>query len=101
MFTHADGIEWKKSEQARPMRTACDGARIKPAIGFHQLRHTWASLAVMAGMPLMVVAKNLGHVDTCMSKSTTVISPTFITEAIRANAPIYEITEPKKVVPLH
>jgi integrase len=45
MFTHADGIGWKASEQARPMHTACDDARIKPAIGFHQLRHTWASLA--------------------------------------------------------
>lgn len=102
MFTHADGIEWKKSEQARPMRTACDGARIKPAIGFHQLRHTWASLAVMAGMPLMVVAKNLGHVDTCMvEKHYGHLAENFSTEAIRANAPIYEITEPKKVVPLH
>jgi integrase len=28
---------------------------------FHILRHTWASLAIMAGAPLMVVARNLGH----------------------------------------
>jgi hypothetical protein len=33
---------------------------------FHALRHTWASLAVMGGVPLLVVAKNLGHVDTRM-----------------------------------
>jgi integrase len=31
---------------------------------FHILRHTWASLAVMNGTPLLVVAKNLGHADT-------------------------------------
>jgi integrase len=37
-------------------------------IGFHGLRHTWVSLAVMAGMPLLVVAKNLGHSDTGRSR---------------------------------
>ena len=36
-------------------------ARQDRAITFHILRHTWASLAVMAGVPLMVVAKHLGY----------------------------------------
>ena len=57
---------WRRSEQTRPMKAACERARIAPAVSFHALRHTWASLAVMAGMPLMVVARNLGHVDTRM-----------------------------------
>jgi integrase len=57
MFQHADGSSWQKSEQGRPMKASCERARIKPAISFHILRHTWASLAVMAGMPLMVVAR--------------------------------------------
>jgi integrase len=61
MFSHADGSPWKKSEQSRPIREACEHARITPAVGFHTLRHTWASLAVMARVPLLVVAKNLGH----------------------------------------
>jgi len=43
---------------------ACERAKINPPITFHG--HTWASLSVMAGLPLMVVAKNLGHVDTRM-----------------------------------
>ena len=41
-------------------------AKIKPRVSFHILRHCYASLAVMNGMPLMVVAKNLGHSDTRM-----------------------------------
>ena len=41
-------------------------AKITPPISFHGLRHTWASHAVMNGMPLMVVARNLGHADTRM-----------------------------------
>jgi integrase len=100
MFTHGNGKPWQKSEQARPMRAACEHAKIKPA-GFHQLRHTWASHAVMNGMPLMVVARNLGHVDTKMvQKHYGHLAPSFITEAIRTSAPVYGIKEPKKVVPL-
>ena len=57
---------WGKSHQAAPMALACKNASIVPAVGFHQLRHTWASLAVMNGMPLMMVAENLGHADTRM-----------------------------------
>src|SRR6516165_360984 len=50
----------------------------------HILRHTWASLAVMAGVPLMVVAKTLGHSDTRMvEKHYGHLAPSFITEAIR------------------
>lgn len=38
-------------------------AKISPAISFHGLRPTWASHAVMNGMPLMVIARNLGHAE--------------------------------------
>jgi integrase len=87
------GREWRKSEQARPMREACLRAKITPPIGFHQLRHTWASLAVMNGVPLMVVAKNLGHVDTGMvEKHYGHLAPSFIADAIRAGAPRFGIT---------
>ena len=57
---------WKPTEQARWMNLACKHARIKPPITFHGMRHTWASLSLMGGMPPMVVAKNLGHKDTRM-----------------------------------
>ena len=66
MFRRDDGSAWARSDQHRPMKEACANGKIRPAISFHILRHTWASLAVMAGVPLMVVAKNLGHRDTRM-----------------------------------
>jgi integrase len=101
MLRHADGSPWKKSEQSRPMRGACAHARITPAVGFHQLRHTWASHAVMAGVPLMVVARNLGHVDTGMvEKHYGHLSESYVTEAIRAGAPRYGSEPAKAVVPL-
>ena len=59
MFQRADGGPWK--QQRRPSQCAMPvaGRKIEPRVGFHQLRHTWASLAVMNEMPLMVVARNL------------------------------------------
>ena len=71
-------------------------AGIKPPINFHALRHTWASLAVMAGMPLMVVAKNLGHADTRMVQERYGhLSPDFIASEIRAKAPRFGKVEAK------
>jgi len=100
MFSHPDGSPWKKSEQSRPMREACEHARIAPPVSFHILRHTWASLAVMGGAPLLVIARNLGHKDTRMvEKHYGHLAASFITEAIRAGAPVYGI-EAKNIVPL-
>jgi integrase len=99
LFVHDDGSPWLKSQQARPMREACAHASIKPAIGFHQLRHTWASLAVMNGMPLMVVARNLGHATTIMvERHYGHLTTTFVDEAVRASAPRFGIAAPPSSV---
>jgi integrase len=101
MFVHDDGRPWAKSNQAEPMAAACLHAGLTPPITFHGLRHTWASLAVMAGVPLMVVAKNLGHASTAMlEKHYGHLAPSFIADSIKANAPKYGIKPDKRVVPL-
>jgi integrase len=101
MLCHVDGSPWKRSEQALPMRSACGHARITPPVGFHQLRHTWASLAVMAGVPLMVVARNLGHSNTGMvEKHYGHLSESYVTEAIRAGAPRYGAEPTNGAAPL-
>ena len=102
LFRHGDGAVWAKSDQARPMRAACARARITPAVSFHALRHTCASLAAMNGVPLMVVAKNLGHADTRMvEKHYGHLAPSYIADAIRAGAPRFAGTEtPSSVVPM-
>jgi integrase len=66
MLPKANGSAWLKSHQLRPMKAACQRAKIAPPLNFHGLRHCWASHAVMAGVPLLVVSKNLGHADTRM-----------------------------------
>lgn len=87
-----NGAHWKRSQQTFWMAKACVGGRIDLPIGFHGLRHTWASLAVMAGMPLMAVARALGHADTRMvERHYGHLAPDFINQAIRANAPKFGI----------
>jgi integrase len=88
IFLRADGGKWGPSHQDRRIKLACKRARIYPPISFHGMRHTWASLCVMAGMPLMVVAKNLGHADTKMvEKHYGHLAPSYVAETIRAKAP--------------
>jgi integrase len=92
---------WAKSHQTRPMREAVERAKIVPRVTFHALRHTWASLAVMAGMPLMVVARNLGHRDTRMvEKHYGHLAPSFIADAIRKSAPRFGFKPDTKVAAL-
>ena len=78
---------WHKSEQSRPMAAAVKKAEL-PLISFHGLRHTWASLTVQAGVPLLVVAKNLGHSGTRMvEKHYGHLAKSYMADAIRAGAP--------------
>jgi len=98
MLLRADGQPWGRAQQSPLMRAASKRAKITPPINFHGLRHTWASLAAMAGMPLMVVAKNLGHRDTRMVEMHYGhLAPNFITNAVREHAPRFGF-EPDKVV---
>jgi integrase len=86
----ADGQPWRAAHQKRPMLEACERAKITPPINFHGLRHTWASLAVMNHMPLMVVARNLGHSDTRMvEKHYGHLAPSYVADAVRKSAPKY------------
>src|SRR5262249_40161036 len=52
MLLRDDGGEWRHTNQARPMAAAVARAKIAPRISFHGLRHTYASLAIMNGVPL-------------------------------------------------
>ena len=100
MLRKANGAGWRASHQLRPMGQACQRAKINPPVSF-ALRHTWASLAVMAGVPLLVVAKNLGHSDTRMvERHYGHLAPSYIADAIRAGAPKFGFTPDSTVTTL-
>jgi len=94
IFIRADEKPWKPSQQTRPLAATCERAGILPKIGFHILRHTHASTLAMQGVPMAVIAEQLGHTDTRMTERHYAhISPSYVAETIRANFPDLGITE--------
>jgi integrase len=77
---------WGKSDQSRFMREACAVAKITPAVSFHELRHTYAARLAMRGVPMGVIAAQLGHSDTRMTERHYAhLSPSYVAEAVRAS----------------
>lgn len=64
VFTRKDGSPWGKNHHVRALAAACEAAKIKPGIAFHELRHTYASHLAQAGVDLLTISKLLGHADT-------------------------------------
>lgn len=64
VFTKQDGSEWGKNHHVRLLQAACKNAKIEPAIGFHELRHTYASTLAQHGVDLLTISKLIGHADT-------------------------------------
>jgi integrase len=70
-------------------------------VGFHQLRHTYASHAVMNGMPLPVLAHNLGHATTMMiQRHYGHLAKSYIDEMIRQHAPVFGVPVVTNLIPL-
>lgn len=101
LLRRPSGEPWGPSNQTAPLERACRRAGIVPAINFHGLRHTWASLAVMASVPLHVVGKNLGHADTRMvERHYGHLAPSYIADEVRKGAPRFGLKPEKKVTAL-
>lgn len=64
LFTRGDGAAWGKNHHVRPLADACRRAKVRPAVAFHELRHTYASHLAQAGVDLLTISKLLGHADT-------------------------------------
>jgi len=101
IFIRRDGGIWRKSHQLRPMLEACHRAKIKPAVSFHVLRHTHGSTLAMRGVPMGVIAEQLGHADTRMTeKHYAHLAPSYVADTIRAHFPTLGIGGDETVVPL-
>src|SRR5437764_454781 len=99
LFVRQNGKCWGKSEQQRPLAGACAAARLDPPANFHALRHTYASRLAMRGVPLTVIAAQLGHSDTRMvEKHYGHLGPSYVAETVRAAFGVLGIVDSSKVV---
>jgi len=99
VFLRADGDAWGTSQQKRPLDEASARARISPAVTFHILRHTHGSHLAMRGVPMGVIAAQLGHADTRMTeKHYAHLAPSYVAETIRAKFPVLGIADMGQVI---
>jgi integrase len=99
VFTRKDGLPWKASEQQRPLADAAKRAKIQD-VSFHILRHTYGSHLAMRGVPMGVIAAQLGHADTRMTeKHYAHLAPNYIADVVRANLPDWGIAPSSTVGP--
>jgi integrase len=101
IFVRDDGGLWGKSHQRRPMLDACKRAKIAPAISFHILRHTYGATLAMRGVPMAVIAEQLGHADTRMTeKHYAHLAPSYVASTIRAHFPRLGLLQPSAIIPM-
>lgn len=96
----ASDSAWAPHDQKPFMARACAEANLVP-LTFHELRHTYASSLVNAGVPLAYVAAQLGHADTRMvERFYGHLAPSAVAEAIRNLAPQLNLQSSGKVARL-
>ena len=70
------------------MARGCALAGIDPAVTFHELRDTFASHLVKAGVPLLTVSQLLGHKDSrTTEKYYAHLAPSQLKKAIDEHLP--------------
>jgi integrase len=60
LLPRADGSAWGKSQQHRPIKAALKAAKLPKSASMYTFRHTYISLAIERGMPLPLIAENVG-----------------------------------------
>jgi integrase len=101
IFLRDDGNPWGASHQQRPLDAASDRAKLEPPATFHILRHTYASALAMRGVPMGVIAAQLGHADTRMTeKHYAHLAPNYVAETVRAALPSLGIVDQSNIAPL-
>ncbi len=101
IFQRDDGKPWGKSHQNRPMQKACVVAKITPAVSFHILRHSYAATLAQEGIPLQVIAKAIGDVDTrIVERHYAHLASDYVLDALRKGMPEVGV-EVSNVVPIN
>jgi integrase len=92
VFAHSDGTK-KRQTVGTGFEGACKRAVIVD-FHFHDLRHTFASRLVQAGVPLNRVAELLGHADLKMTLRYAHLAPANLVDAVKTLDPDVTKVEP-------
>jgi integrase len=81
VFDKRDGSEFTYRMAQRALASACKRAGLR-SIGWHVLRHTFASHLAMLGVPIRTIQELLGHSDIRMTMRYAHLSPVAKVEAV-------------------
>ena len=81
VFCKADGSMLTKGETKHPLKRACKRAGLRQ-IGWHVLRHTFASHLVMRKAPIKAVQELMGHSTVTMTERYAHLSPDVRKDAV-------------------
>lgn len=82
VFCGAAGAMLTKGETKRPLWSACKRAGLR-LVGWHVLRHTFASQLAMRGAPMRAIQELMGHATMEMTLRYAHLSPDARREAVR------------------
>lgn len=100
-FKRSTGGAWGRTHQYRPLQDACENAGITPPASFHILRHTYASRLAGNGVPMKVIAEQLGHADTRITeKHYAHLADSYKADTVRAAFGRLGLVQPGKVKPM-
>jgi integrase len=86
VLTRMDGAAWAPSHQQRPIQEASDKAELDPPVTFHDLRNTYGARLARSGVPMAVIAAQLGHADTRITERHYAhLSPNYVADTIRSH----------------
>jgi integrase len=69
VFCHPDGRPYHPDRFSREFDRMVERLHMR-RIRLHDLRHTWATFALQAGVPLKVVSERFGHTTTAVTADT-------------------------------
>lgn len=88
VFTRPDGSPWTTSQLRTVFYTARDAARLRKSLSVHSVRHTAASWAAQAGVPLLEIKATLGHSNLSQTVRYSHLSTEHLSEAVEAVAAV-------------
>lgn len=92
VFLDADGEHFNQHRLGRRLATVCKKAGLRH-IGWHTLRHTFASHLMMRGAPMPAVQALMGHSTIDMTMRYTHLSPSTMRTAIDLLNPSWVLSE--------
>jgi integrase len=86
VFVDVDGRPFQHRPLTRRLKRVCERAGLRK-IGWHTLRHTFASHLAMKGIPITVVKELMGHADITTTMRYSHVAPSSLRAAVDALNP--------------